>query len=403
MRKVGNQGTKNNLFLIMTLFIYCSSLIKTTSSYQFIFRRGGILFPYTSSSSSSSTYRYSKSLPQRIKSSFSTSILREEQSKHSQSKSATAMMMMKDPITPSSSSSLSSSPRTINLKDLNLKALKHEINKQYLKSIKKVSKLYEKIEEEKEKTEKKPSIQAEDEPVKGGFEEKKKEEEEAEEGEERESNNSTKKLEKDLELWQIRSEKLRQIDEGLGVIKNNKDERLLVIIPILEELQISMKTILKDQNQKNSTSSSSSSSSSTSQHTPRKPYFIYRSSDGIEIYVGRRAEDNDELSCNPIHRDDNEWWLHVSEHAGSHVVIKSIDDKLPMNYRNTILDAAVLAAMNSKANPNSKVTVSLTRCKNVSKPKSAKPGLVQIRGDIRSIQIDLKNEKFRLEKLEKIG
>lgn len=283
----------------------------------------------------------------------------------------------------------SSATSSLSPKDWNLKALKHEVNKQYLKSIKKLTKLHERMEELKETKvspgEHEKAAVSNDDPS-----EEKKEEETIED--------KVQKLEKDLEFMRSRSEKLREIDEGLASIKNPKDSRLLLFVPIIEELQISLKTVTREPTQKQSASSSSSP-----QYTPRKPYFIYRSSDGIEIYVGRRAEDNDELSCNSLHRDDNEWWLHVANFAGSHVVIKSTDDRLPFNYRSTILDAAVLAAMNSKASSHSKVTVSLTRCKNVSKPSGAKPGLVQLRGDIRSVTVDLKNEKFRLERLEKIG
>ena len=37
---------------------------------------------------------------------------------------------------------------------------------------------------------------------------------------------------------------------------------------------------------------------------PRRPYYVFRSIDGIEIYAGRSAEENDELSLNPDHRHD---------------------------------------------------------------------------------------------------
>jgi len=139
-----------------------------------------------------------------------------------------------------------------------------------------------------------------------------------------------------------------------------------------------------------------------STHQPRLPFAVYLSEDNIEIYVGRRAEDNDELSCNPAHRHDDEWWMHVSGHPGSHVVIKSTDDHLPRAFHETVLDAATLAAANSKANPHGKVTVSLTRCRNVSKPRGAAAGMVQLNGEIKSISVDLRKESRRLERLQKI-
>jgi hypothetical protein len=41
------------------------------------------------------------------------------------------------------------------------------------------------------------------------------------------------------------------------------------------------------------------------------------------------------------------------------------------------------------------------RCRNVSKPKGSKPGLVQLNGDVATIRIDVKAESKRLERLEK--
>ena len=75
---------------------------------------------------------------------------------------------------------------------------------------------------------------------------------------------------------------------------------------------------------------------------------------------------------------------------------KCDDDEPP---RPTILDAAALAAKYSKA-ASQRVSVSLTRCRNVSKPKGAKPGLVNINGDVTTIKLDMKAEAGRLERLE---
>ena len=132
---------------------------------------------------------------------------------------------------------------------------------------------------------------------------------------------------------------------------------------------------------------------------PRKPYYIYTSKDNIEIRVGRAAIDNDELSCNPQHRDSADWWLHVSGAAGSHVVIRSHDDNLPELYPETVKDAALLATINSKGPQSGKATVSLVRARQVSKPAGAKPGLVFLNGDIRQIKINVKSEVERLDRL----
>lgn len=136
--------------------------------------------------------------------------------------------------------------------------------------------------------------------------------------------------------------------------------------------------------------------------SPRKPYNVYRSIDDIEIRVGREAEDNDQLSTDPSLRDNNDWWLHVSGLAGSHVVIRYTEDDLVTRHRGTVLDAAMLAIQNSKAKSSGgRVPVSLTRCRNVSKPSGAKPGLVYLQGDVRTINVDVKSERGRLERLKK--
>ena len=93
----------------------------------------------------------------------------------------------------------------------------------------------------------------------------------------------------------------------------------------------------------------------TIKHEPRKPYFPYKSYDNIIIRVGREAPDNDVLSCDPTYRLPSEWWLHVSGYPGSHVVIRCSDDDLPDCYRETLKDAAILAAVNSKAASMGKV------------------------------------------------
>ncbi|GFH50930.1 hypothetical protein CTEN210_07406 [Chaetoceros tenuissimus] len=82
---------------------------------------------------------------------------------------------------------------------------------------------------------------------------------------------------------------------------------------------------------------------------PRKPYFTYTSKNNIEIRVGRRSEDNDELSCNPKHGDGPDWWMHAAGCPGSHVVIRCHDEQLDPDVKK---DAAALAARQSKCGGN---------------------------------------------------
>lgn len=137
-----------------------------------------------------------------------------------------------------------------------------------------------------------------------------------------------------------------------------------------------------------------------SQQGPRLPYRVYVSEGGAEIRVGKQAKDNDVLSTDPQHRDGNDWWLHAAGCPGSHVVIRA--DSIPSSElpREVELDAAVLAANYSKANlGGGNVPVSLCRARQVSKPLGAKPGLVQLSGDVKTVKVNWKIEKKRLNRL----
>ena len=77
--------------------------------------------------------------------------------------------------------------------------------------------------------------------------------------------------------------------------------------------------------------------------------------------------------------------MHAADVPGSHVIIKCSSSNVP---KDTIIDASILAAKHSKSK-SCKVPVSLTRCSNVSKPKGAKPGLVSLKGDIKTVKANL--------------
>jgi len=133
-----------------------------------------------------------------------------------------------------------------------------------------------------------------------------------------------------------------------------------------------------------------------SQVAPRKPYFQYYTENNTEIRVGRRSIDNDQLSCNPEHRDGKDWWMHASGCPGSHVVIRCHDENLDQN---VIDDAASLAARQSKCTGNM-IKVSLTRCRDVQKPSGVAAGMVRLTGKVRSVSVDLKKAEKRLTRLD---
>ncbi len=99
-----------------------------------------------------------------------------------------------------------------------------------------------------------------------------------------------------------------------------------------------------------------------------KPYH-YRSSDGIDIYVGKNAAQNDRLTGEAR---ANETWLHAKDMPGSHVIIRT-EGEVP---RQTLLEAAILAAWYSKGQHSSNVPIDYTFRRYVKKPSGAAPGMV---------------------------
>lgn len=104
--------------------------------------------------------------------------------------------------------------------------------------------------------------------------------------------------------------------------------------------------------------------------TPSLPHH-YISSAGMDIYVGKNNAQNDMLTLKWAAKND--WWLHVKDLPGSHVIIRA-QGRQPD--QQTLLEAAVLAAHYSKGRSSSNVAVDYTQCKYVSKPAGAKPGKV---------------------------
>lgn len=111
-------------------------------------------------------------------------------------------------------------------------------------------------------------------------------------------------------------------------------------------------------------------------------YKLFKSASGLHILVGKNARDNDELTFKVAHGSD--YWLHVADYGGSHVVIKVIKGREPDN--EAILDACQLALHYSKAKDQREANVHLTQCKYVQKIKKSPPGMVSL-SKHRSIRI----------------
>ncbi len=95
---------------------------------------------------------------------------------------------------------------------------------------------------------------------------------------------------------------------------------------------------------------------------------------GFQIYVGKNAKNNDELSLKFAHKDD--LWLHAKGVSGSHVIIKH---KPQQPFPDPVIErAAQIAAHYSSAAGSQWVPVIFTPKKYVRKPKGAHAGQVAV-------------------------
>jgi len=107
------------------------------------------------------------------------------------------------------------------------------------------------------------------------------------------------------------------------------------------------------------------------------PYRRFTSADGLPIFVGRNARENDELTFAFAHSDD--LWLHTQGMPGSHVVVrleKGADPPIE-----TLRDAATLALLYSDLKKSGKGEVLYTRRKHVRRVKGKSPGTVTVTGE----------------------
>src|SRR5690606_21762503 len=103
------------------------------------------------------------------------------------------------------------------------------------------------------------------------------------------------------------------------------------------------------------------------------PYRRYRTSGGLEVRVGRNNRANDELTFH--HSSPNDVWLHAREASGAHAILRWPDPNSNPPARDRS-EAAVLAALHSRARTSGTVAVDWTRRRYVRKPRKAPPGLV---------------------------
>jgi predicted ribosome quality control (RQC) complex YloA/Tae2 family protein len=96
------------------------------------------------------------------------------------------------------------------------------------------------------------------------------------------------------------------------------------------------------------------------------------SSNGVSVIVGSNCHENDELTF--VVGQPNELWFHVSGYPGSHVLLQTEHPT-----KQDIQFAANLAVKYSKMKGAAKAKVDYCKICDVSKPRGAKPGLVEIK------------------------
>ena len=100
-------------------------------------------------------------------------------------------------------------------------------------------------------------------------------------------------------------------------------------------------------------------------------YLRFLSDDGFSILVGRNNVQNDRLTLRTARGGDV--WFHTKNIPGSHVLVVTEGQTPPPR---TLEQAAVLAALHSKAAGSAQVPVDYTEARHVRKPAGAKPGMV---------------------------
>jgi predicted ribosome quality control (RQC) complex YloA/Tae2 family protein len=114
--------------------------------------------------------------------------------------------------------------------------------------------------------------------------------------------------------------------------------------------------------------------------------FRYELPGNWTVLAGATDEDNDYLSTTLAEPAD--WWFHADGVPGSHVILRAKPDEEPG--RETIEQAAAVAAFHSKARGAGAVRVHCARARNVTKPRGAKPGTVQVsKGRVLKVRPDV--------------
>jgi len=106
--------------------------------------------------------------------------------------------------------------------------------------------------------------------------------------------------------------------------------------------------------------------------------------DGGIIYIGRNALGNENIYRHLGAPDD--LWFHARNRPGAHILLKSAPGSI--NSEREQLQAATLAAANSRAKDESQVEVTMIHVKHLRKPKASRPGQVLLAGPQQTLTVN---------------
>ncbi len=164
--------------------------------------------------------------------------------------------------------------------------------------------------------------------------------------------------------------------------REHAEERVLAMVRELDELQQTVDVLEAVSGpdslralKKESPDLVSRVLSSRADAKPEIPYRRYDLGSGYEVWVGRNAKQNDELTTRAARKFD--LWLHARGVPGSHVVLRRPNRSatIPDHY---VERAAQIAAYHSKARGSGLVPVIVAEKKYVRKPRGAAPGTVLV-------------------------
>ena len=197
---------------------------------------------------------------------------------------------------------------------------------------------------------------------------------------------TTISISKNIEKYYNKYNKLKRTIEKCNILINQILEKIEHLSTIeksiiltdnkndLEQIKVELLEYFEEAHSMNLSKNSShiKRNLSNKKNLDKKHAYIlhhYKSSSGIDIYLGKNNLQNEYLTFTLA--SPNDTWLHIKNSTGSHVIVKkpyeNLDDK-------TLIEAASLAAYFSDKREETKATVDYTLRKELKKVKGKAPG-----------------------------